>query len=60
MPKLCDDYDRWGRPVPPYVFFRFDGLAWRRIEVEAFPKEIARLNLSIAGTDDHRAAVAAG
>lgn len=60
MPKLCDNYDKWGRPVPPYVFFRFDGKAWQRIDVEAFPKEITKLNLSIAGTDDHRAAVASG
>ena len=24
-PKLCDDYDKWGRPIPPYVFFKY----WR-------------------------------
>lgn len=59
-PVRCHNYDKWGRPVPPYVFFRFDGHAWQRVNVDAFPKEIDRLNMSLPGTDAHRAAVASG
>lgn len=36
-PRTCPDYDRWGRPVPPYVFFKYEHGAWQRIPVSEFP-----------------------
>ena len=30
-PNLCLSYNKWGRPNPPYVFFKYDGKAWQRI-----------------------------
>jgi hypothetical protein len=59
-PMLCSDYDKWGRPVPPYVFFKYAGDSWQRITVEQFPPEITRRNLTYAGSYDHRQAVSTG
>src|ERR1022692_3793360 len=30
-PNLCLSYNKWGRPNPPYVFFKNDGKDWQRI-----------------------------
>lgn len=46
-PNLCLSYNKWGRPNPPYVFFRHDGKAWRRIPLEEFPVEFKNINLVI-------------
>ena len=59
-PMRCDGYDNWGRPVPPYVFFKYAGDAWQRISVREFPAEIAKRNLTYWGSGDHRSAVAGG
>jgi hypothetical protein len=57
---LCGDYDKWGRPVPPYVFFKYSGEAWQRITVEQFPPEITSRNLTYAGSYDQRQAAGTG
>jgi hypothetical protein len=59
-PMSCGDYDKWGRPVPPYVFFQYSGESWQRITVEQFPSEITRRNLTYAGSYDHRQAAGTG
>lgn len=41
-------YNKWGRPNPPYVFFRHDGKAWRRISLEEFPEKF-KINLIVTG-----------
>ena len=46
-PNLCLSYNKWGRPNPPYVFFKYDGKAWQRIPLEEFPAEFKTLNVSI-------------
>lgn len=46
-PNLCLSYNKWGRPNPPYVFFKYDGKEWRRIPQEEFPGEIQTLNVTI-------------
>lgn len=57
-PIRCDGYDKWGRPVPPYVFFKYSDQQWQRITVEEFPAEITRRNLTYPGSYDHRMAAA--
>jgi hypothetical protein len=47
-PNLCLAFNKWGRPNPPYVFFRHDGEAWQRIPLEAFPVEFKTLNVVIS------------
>jgi hypothetical protein len=51
-PNLCLAYNKWGRPNPPYVFFRYDGKAWQRIPLSAFPVELKSINVVI-NTLDH-------
>jgi hypothetical protein len=33
-------YNKWGKPNPPYVFFKYDGTAWKRISIEEFPETL--------------------
>ena len=47
-PNLCLSYNKWGRPNPPYVFFKYDGAAWQRIPVEAFPSEFTTINVALS------------
>jgi len=46
-PNLCSSYNKWGRPNPPYVFFTYDGQAWQRIALEAFPAEFKTMNVAL-------------
>ncbi|MCX7155392.1 MAG: hypothetical protein NTW45_02980 [Rhodocyclales bacterium] len=46
-PNLCLSYSKWGRPNPPYVFFKHDGKGWRRISLQEFPAEFKSLNVSV-------------
>ena len=46
-PYLCLSYNKWGRPNPPYVFFKYDGKAWQRIPIEEFPAEFTTINVAL-------------
>jgi hypothetical protein len=35
----CLAYNKWGRPNPPYVIFRYDGNQWQRIPLTDLPVE---------------------
>ncbi len=52
-PNLCQSYNKWGRPNPPYVFFKLEGDGWQRIPLEQFPAEFTTINvaLSIRGAE---------
>jgi hypothetical protein len=41
----CHSYNKWGRPNPPYVFFKYDGKGWPHIPLETFPVEIKAANV---------------
>ncbi len=47
-PNLCLSYNKWGRPNPPYVFFKYDGTAWQRISIEEFPAEFTTMNVTLS------------
>ncbi len=47
-PNLCLAYNKWGRPNPPYVVFKYDGIAWQRIRLEDLPAEFTTLNVVIS------------
>ena len=51
VPNLCLAYNKWGRPNPPYVIFKYDGKAWQRIPLSKLPPELKEINLSIVTTD---------
>ena len=44
-PNLCLAYNKWGRPNPPYVIFKYDGKVWRRIPIEELPTQFKEMNL---------------
>lgn len=43
----CLSYNKWGRPNPPYIFFRYDGKAWQRMSLAEFPIEFKDINVVI-------------
>ncbi len=47
-PNLCLSYNKWGRPNPPYVFFKYDGNTWQRIPLEEFPAEFKTANVAFS------------
>lgn len=46
-PRLCLSYNKWGRPNPPYVIFKYDGKTWRRIAIAELPAVFKDINLII-------------
>jgi hypothetical protein len=46
-PNLCLSYNKWGRPNPPYVLFKYDGNAWQRIQMSELPLEFKTINVSL-------------
>lgn len=60
-PNLCLSYNKWGRPNPPYVFFKYDGKEWQRISLEQFPGEFKTINVATyLGGRDVKAMVSLG
>ena len=53
-PNLCLSYNKWGRPNPPYVFFKHDGKAWQRIPLSEFPAEFKEINLVVNSKGEER------
>lgn len=51
-PAGCLSYNKWGRPNPPYVVFRYQGKEWKRITLQELPAEIKLPNLVISSPDD--------
>lgn len=48
QPWACLSENKWGRPSPPYVFFKNDGKAWQRIPVAELPSEFKTINLTLS------------
>lgn len=50
-PMGCLSYNKWGRPNPPYVVFKYDSNAWQRIPLEDLPVDIKTPNLVQSSPD---------
>lgn len=50
-PAGCIAYNHWGRPNPPYVFFRHDGKQWQRISLAEFPTQLRESNVVVGRPD---------
>jgi hypothetical protein len=50
-PMGCLSYNKWGRPNPPYVVFKYDGNAWKRIPLAELSSETKMLNLIFSSPD---------
>ena len=46
-PNLCLSYNKWGRPNPPYLIFKWAPNAWTRIDMGALPPEFKTINLIV-------------
>lgn len=47
-PYFCLAFNKWGRPDPPYVIFKYEGDEWKRIPLSALPPEFKNINLVIS------------
>ena len=50
-PVGCLSYNKWGRPNPPYVVFKYQSKEWKRIAIQELPAEIKTPNLIISSPD---------
>lgn len=50
-PAGCLAYNYWGRPNPPYVFFKYVDKGWTRIDVKAFPQQLNISNVVVGRPD---------
>src|SRR3569832_374004 len=51
-PAGCLSYNKWGRPNPPYVVFKYQGNEWKRIPLEELPAGIKLPNMLNASPDE--------
>lgn len=59
-PRLCISYNKWGRPNPPYVIFKYERNAWKRIGLPELPIEFKNINLVITTSGDEEELVKLG
>jgi hypothetical protein len=50
-PMGCLSYNKWGRPNPPYVVFKYQDKEWKRIALQELPAEIKTPNLIFSAPD---------
>lgn len=53
-PYGCVAYNKWGRPNPPYVILKHDGMAWQRIQLSELPAEFKTINLVIGTSNNEK------
>jgi hypothetical protein len=46
-PTGCIGFNKWKRPNPPYIFFKYDGHDWKRITLDEFPVELNTSNIIV-------------
>lgn len=50
-PMGCLSYNKWGRPNPPYVVFKYQDKTWQRITLQELPAEFKIPNLIFSSPD---------
>lgn len=48
-PAGCIAYNKWQRPNPFYVLFRYEQGEWKRISLAEFPVELSKTNVIVGG-----------
>lgn len=48
-PAGCIAYNKWQRPNPPYVLFKYENGEWKRISLAEFPSELNSPNVIVGG-----------
>lgn len=58
-PSFGGSYDKFNRPNPPYLLYKYDG-AWRQIDVSKIPLKRFRVNMTFAPKDQRKLIVDSG
>ena len=53
FPVGCLSYNKWGRPNPSYIVFKYQGGEWVRIKFAELPAEFKDFNLIISSPDEN-------
>lgn len=54
-PAGCIAYNKWGRPNPPQILFKYENEQWKRINIADLPAELINANANvIVGKPDSR------
>jgi hypothetical protein len=48
-PAGCIAYNKWQRPNPPQILYKYESGQWKRITLSEFPQQISRANLIVGG-----------
>jgi len=48
-PAGCIAYNKWKRPNPPQILFKYDGGQWKRITLVEFPPQLVQANVIVGG-----------
>lgn len=59
-PMGCLSYNKWGRPNPPYVVFKYTGSDWQRINLDELPAEIKTPNIISSFSRDEEKLITQG
>jgi hypothetical protein len=51
-PMGCLSYNKWARPNPPYVVFKYEATVWQRVAMDTLPTEIKTPNLIFSDPDN--------
>lgn len=46
-PAGCIAYNKWKRPNPPQILFKYEGGQWKRIGLAEFPAELTKANVIV-------------
>lgn len=52
VPVGCLSYNKWGRPNPPYIVFKYQNNTWNRIALQELPAKIKTPNLIFSSPDN--------
>jgi hypothetical protein len=52
-PAGCIAYNKWQRPNPPYILFKYQDNDWKQIPLAEFPAELTKTNVMIGGPQRH-------
>ncbi|MGO9446884.1 MAG: hypothetical protein ACLPXB_19215 [Thiobacillaceae bacterium] len=46
-PAGCIGFNKWKRPNPPYIFFKYAGGVWNHISMDEFPAVLIKINVIV-------------
>ncbi|MDP3744633.1 MAG: hypothetical protein Q8Q76_09900 [Methylotenera sp.] len=48
-PAGCIAYNKWKRPNPPHILFKYEGAQWKRVTLSEFPPQLVKANVIVGG-----------